>query len=158
MSNKTNLFVVFIGVICLTLLVLCSNAQVEEEAPLSDICMGCLCEATSGCNQTAICNYGACGLFRVTYAYWADAGKLTLDNDSPDSEQAFPNCVNHPYCAASTIQNYMIRYKQDCNDDGIIDCYDYAAIHRLGGYGCKGILPPTYYEILNACLRHHLGN
>uniref|UniRef100_A0A1A9VX59 lysozyme n=1 Tax=Glossina austeni TaxID=7395 RepID=A0A1A9VX59_GLOAU len=155
MGNKPRPFIVFVVIIFLTALMLCSNAQLEAKNPVTDVCLGCLCEATSGCNQTAICNYGACGLFRVTYAYWVDGGKLTLNNESPDSSEAFPNCVNDPYCAANTIQNYMIRYKQDCNDDGEINCYDYAAIHRLGGHGCKGALPPSYYETLNSCLRYH---
>jgi hypothetical protein len=25
---------------------------------------------------------------------------------------------------------------QDCDDDGEIDCQDYARIHKLGGVGC----------------------
>ena len=33
---------------------------------------------------------------------------------------------------------------QDCNGDGIVNCFDYAAIHRLGGYGCGGPLDYNY--------------
>lgn len=41
---------------------------------------------------------------------------------------------------------------QDCNGDGRIDCRDYAAIHRLGGYGCSAPLDPTYLGRFNKCL------
>jgi len=65
---------------------------------------------------------------------------------------AYANCVNDPYCAANTIQNYMTKFGQDCNDDGTIDCYDFAAIHKLGGYGCKGELSYQYQTQLTNCL------
>ncbi|KAL9918391.1 lysozyme 2-like isoform 1-T1 [Glossina fuscipes fuscipes] len=94
MENKPHFSIVFVVIICLTASMLCSNAQLEAKNPVTDVCLGCLCEATSGCKQTAICNYGACGLFRVTSAYWVDGGKLTLSNESPGLPEAFPNCVN----------------------------------------------------------------
>lgn len=150
----------------------------STDKPVTDVCLGCICEAISGCNQTRFCGSGVCGLFRITWAYWADGGKLTLGNDSPQSEEgkcnqsdlaallasnlcwlppplffvAFANCVNDPYCAANTIQNYMVKFGQDCNGDGGIDCYDYAAIHKLGGYGCKGELSYQYQSALDKCL------
>lgn len=65
---------------------------------------------------------------------------------------AYANCVNDPYCAANTIQNYMSKFGQDCNGDGGVDCYDYAAIHKLGGYGCKGELSYQYQSALDKCL------
>nr|XP_032293333.1 lysozyme isoform X3 [Drosophila virilis] len=123
-----------------------------QDKLVNQVCLGCLCEAVSGCNQTRACGGGACGLFHITRAYWADGGKLTLNNESPQSEEAFANCVNDPYCAANTIQNYMTKFGQDCNGDGGIDCYDYAAIHKLGGYGCKGELSYQYQSALDKCL------
>jgi Destabilase len=69
---------------------------------------------------------------------------------------AYANCVNEPYCAAKTIQGYMRRFGSDCNGDGIIDCRDYAAIHKHGGYGCKSALPPAYEKTFNECINYAL--
>lgn len=54
--------------------------------PVTEVCMGCICEASSNCNQTLRCNGDVCGLFRITWAYWSDAGKPTQANEGPDSE------------------------------------------------------------------------
>lgn len=35
---------------------------------------------------------------------------------------------------------------QDCNGDGILDCDDFSAIHKLGGYGCRGVALPEDYK------------
>ncbi|XP_064535968.1 lysozyme-like [Drosophila montana] len=126
-----------------------------QDKLLNEVCLGCLCDAVSGCNQTRYCGDGACGLFHITRAYWADGGSLTLNNDSPQAEEAFVNCVSDPYCAANTIQNYMRKFGQDCNGDDVVDCYDYAAIHRLGGFGCKGELTQQYKNSLDECLKAH---
>jgi hypothetical protein len=42
---------------------------------------------------------------------------------------------------------------QDCNRDGVIDCLDYAAIHKLGGYGCSAPLDQYYKNKYDACQR-----
>lgn len=47
----------------------------------------------------------------------------------------------------------MTKFGQDCNGDGVINCYDHAAIHKLGGYGCKGDLTVSYATKLDQCLR-----
>ncbi|XP_075167291.1 lysozyme-like [Haematobia irritans] len=130
----------------------------QQDKPVTDICLGCICEAISGCNQTNFCQGGVCGLFRITWPYWADGGKLTINNEPAESETAYANCVNDPYCAANTIQNYMIKYGQDCNKDGAINCWDYAAIHKLGGYGCSGELSHKYVTDLDLCLKSYKAN
>jgi len=68
----------------------------ETDKPVTDVCLGCICEAISGCNQTRYCGGGVCGLFRITWAYWADGGKLTLGNESPQSEDG--ECPIHYLC------------------------------------------------------------
>ncbi|KOB65348.1 hypothetical protein OBRU01_20368 [Operophtera brumata] len=40
----------------------------------------------------------------------------------------------------------------DCNGDGVINCYDYMAIHKKGGYGCTGELPFQYVTVFNQCV------
>lgn len=54
--------------------------------PVTDICLGCICEAISGCNRTLTCNGDVCGLFRITWAYWADGGKPTVNSELPGSD------------------------------------------------------------------------
>lgn len=49
------------------------------------------------------------------------------------------------------------RYAQDCNNDGIIDCSDFGAIHYLGGFGCSGQLPFGFKSILNDCISPATG-
>lgn len=68
----------------------------STDKPVTDVCLGCICEAISGCNQTRFCGSGVCGLFRITWAYWADGGKLTLGNDSPQSEEGKCNQTDLP--------------------------------------------------------------
>lgn len=51
-------------------------------AGLSQSCLGCICEAASGCNTNAGCEGDVCGPFRITWGYWADGGKPTLNNEA----------------------------------------------------------------------------
>jgi hypothetical protein len=53
---------------------------------VSELCLGCICEAVSNCNRSLGCNGDVCGLFRITWAYWADAGKPVIAQDHPDNE------------------------------------------------------------------------
>ncbi|XP_041982000.1 lysozyme-like [Aricia agestis] len=122
------------------------------QQPVTELCLGCLCQAVSGCNVGLKCEGETCGLFKITWAYWADAGKPTLDGESPDSPTAYPNCANDPYCAAKCVQGYMAKYGQDCNGDGQINCYDYMAIHKKGPYACSGELPYQYVTVFNQCV------
>lgn len=68
---------------CIILLTLGSP---DENKPVTDVCLGCICEAVSGCNRTLSCAGDVCGLFRITWAYWADSGKPTVTGEPPSSE------------------------------------------------------------------------
>lgn len=57
-----------------------------QESPVTQTCLGCICEAISGCNRTTTCAGDVCGLFRITWAYWSDAGKPTIAGELPSSE------------------------------------------------------------------------
>nr|QPG92858.1 lysi [Lasioderma serricorne] len=128
------------------------GARSQGDLPVTQSCLGCICEAISGCNTTVTCAGDVCGPFRITWPYWADGGKPTVNQESPDSQTAFRNCVTDVYCAALTVQGYMNKYQQDCNGDGKIDCDDFATIHKLGGYGCKGVpLPEDYGARYQQC-------
>uniref|UniRef100_A0A182R1A9 lysozyme n=1 Tax=Anopheles farauti TaxID=69004 RepID=A0A182R1A9_9DIPT len=124
-----------------------------SEDPVTDVCLSCICEASSGCDASLRCNGDVCGMFRITWAYWTDAGKPVQQGDSPDSQNAYANCVNEPYCAARTVQGYMRKFGQDCNGDGTIDCFDHAIIHKLGGYNCKNQVPIVYQSKIDECIQ-----
>ncbi|KRF98111.1 uncharacterized protein Dwil_GK27471 [Drosophila willistoni] len=116
-------------------------------------CLECLCETISDCNLTLGCTGSTCGPFAITKPYWQHGGQLILRGDTLDNEtQAFENCCNDVFCAGDTIQGYMRTFKQDCNGDGVIDCYDFGAIHTLGPYGCKGEVPQWYGSKLRRCI------
>ncbi|CAG2056847.1 unnamed protein product [Timema podura] len=137
-----------------------------------ELCLGCICEATTNCNLTIGCNHqGLCGPFLISQEYWIDAGTPVIRGDSPytqggGSERARKNpltrdvmipayhrCVIEPYCAATTVRNYMRQFKQDCNQDSLFDCDDVARIHYLGGYQCGiDISHKGYYRVFKQCL------
>lgn len=123
-----------------------------SETPVTEVCLGCICQASTGCKLGRQCEGDSCGLFGITWAYWADAGKPTLRGEPVESNTAYSNCANDPHCAAASVQNYMKRFAQDCNGDGRVDCYDYMAIHKKGGYGCSGELPFNYVNVFNQCI------
>ncbi|KAH8290637.1 hypothetical protein KR054_004648 [Drosophila jambulina] len=128
------------------------------DKPVTEKCLTCICEAISGCNATAICTSpekGTCGIFRITWAYWVDAGKLTVNGEDPESEKAFQNCANDPHCAADLVQNYMKKFNQDCNGDGEMDCHDYARIHNLGAYGCTADPSYKYLSTFEECIENY---
>ena len=55
---------------------------------VSNVCLGCICEVASGCNISVGCEITVgtqCGPFAITWSYWADAGKPTLNNDLSSS-------------------------------------------------------------------------
>lgn len=58
--------------------------------PVTEDCLDCLCETMSGCNASAICVNGACGIFRITWGYWVQAGQITLPGDTALSEDGKP--------------------------------------------------------------------
>uniref|UniRef100_A0A1L8E3D0 lysozyme n=1 Tax=Nyssomyia neivai TaxID=330878 RepID=A0A1L8E3D0_9DIPT len=129
-----------------------SHVVAGNQNAISDICLGCICEAMSGCNRAAACDGNICGLFKITHPYWVDAGKPTQSGDAPEATNAFSNCVTEPFCAGRAVQNYMGKFGQDCNNDGKVDCSDFLAIHILGGYGCSGEIPAKFTNSLSQCL------
>ncbi|XP_033331203.1 lysozyme [Megalopta genalis] len=123
-----------------------------EALTISKTCFGCICEAASGCNVTIGCNESVCGPFRITWAYWSDAGKPNIENSPGQTGDGYLQCVNDPYCAARAVQGYMEKFAQDCNGDGNINCDDFLRIHRLGGYGCSSALNAKYEDTYKRCM------
>ncbi|CAH1377255.1 lysozyme 2-like isoform X1 [Tenebrio molitor] len=130
----------------------CAASSSDQNFPLTQQCLACICEAISSCDTTTGCTGNVCGPFRITWAYWSDAGKPTVNDEAPESSTAHTNCTVDTYCSILTVQKYMHNFQQDCNNDGKIDCDDFAAIHKLGGYGCKmPELPEVYGQRYHRC-------
>ncbi|XP_067011534.2 uncharacterized protein [Anabrus simplex] len=126
---------------------------------LHQACMRCLCVAASGCNLNRGCDDGYCGPFTLSRLYWLDAGQPVLPEDNPAREQSFENCAQDYDCAKRVVRAYMSKFKQDCNEDGSVNCDDFAMIHYNGGYKCGTNLTnefgrkyfncrPTFVEVM----------
>uniref|UniRef100_A0A1B6M6F3 lysozyme n=1 Tax=Graphocephala atropunctata TaxID=36148 RepID=A0A1B6M6F3_9HEMI len=131
------------------------SAQGIVDIPSS--CIQCLCEAVSGplsCvpGHFGSCQDGVCGLYSITRPYWEHAGELTVGLNDQNSKNAFENCALDPTCSVATIRSYMVRFQQDCNNDGKVDCHDFTAIHFHGGYSCNRSLSESVTTGLNKCL------
>lgn len=62
-----------------------SEEQLQQKfEPISEICLGCICESISSCNRNLTCEGDVCGMFRITWAYWADSGKPVVPGDNPN--------------------------------------------------------------------------
>ncbi|VEN58094.1 unnamed protein product [Callosobruchus maculatus] len=117
-------------------------------------CLGCICEAVSGCDTSSKCEGDKCGPYRISPAYWADAGKPTVNGESPDGATAYTNCVSDKSCAGSAVKAYMAKYKKDCNGDGVIDCDDFILIHLFGGDACtEHKLPGAVESRYEKCMK-----
>lgn len=47
----------------------------------------------------------------------------------------------------------MTKWKKDCNHDGVIDCNDFAAIHKLGPHNCEAsaLFGSKYWNSYELC-------
>lgn len=74
-----------------------------------------------------------CGQYQISYTYWAEAGKPGNNHGARDYEK----CVRDKSCAEQTVRAYFKKFKRDCNNDGLIDCLDMAALHKGGPTSCS---------------------
>nr|CAD7446251.1 unnamed protein product [Timema bartmani] len=132
--------------------IIIGSSEDKVSKTVNKICLGCICEAASDCDRSVGCVKDVCGLFKITRPYWVDSGRPVLTNDDPNDNAAFTRCVSEPFCAAKAVENYTAKYRKDCNGDGVVNCFDYAAIHHLGGFGCDGNLEESFKVKLQSCL------
>lgn len=86
---------------CVYTLVLMEKYKLSlaEEFPpgWTEKCIGCMCEASSGCNQTLECmeqnEVKYCGVFLLSEIYWQDAGTPVLQGDDPNRIGGTARCV-----------------------------------------------------------------
>ncbi|XP_040579589.1 lysozyme [Lepeophtheirus salmonis] len=119
----------------------------DSNSAVTNNCMGCICQASSSCNQTIGCISGnsLCGPFLISKPFWLDAGACALNGDNPSSPTAYINCANDIACAAKTIRSYVNRFQKDCNGDQVETCEDFAMIHKNGGWNCGNNIDNTDY-------------
>ncbi|XP_067011516.2 lysozyme [Anabrus simplex] len=115
-------------------------------------CLRCLCEAATGCNMTIGCVTGYCGPFKISRVFWVDADRLVMPEDDPQRPGAYEDCARQYQCASKLVKNYMKKFGQDCNNDGVVNCDDYSMIHYNGGYSCSTPINNTdHYKRYAAC-------
>ncbi|XP_061396450.1 lysozyme-like [Musca vetustissima] len=127
--------------------------------PMDEKCLHCLCKTINDCQPIKCSKNYTCGIFEISHNYWLDSGKIVLQGTSnyyTGNEGEFKDylqCVNDDVCSRQTVINYMQRYRADCNDDGIINCYDYISLHLLGPKGCGSKSISLYHKMrMNLCL------
>lgn len=130
-----------------------TSVYAQQGISVSKVCLGCICEAASGCKTSIGCDGDVCGPFRITWGYWADGGKPTLNNEANTNEGAYARCVNDPFCASRAVEGYMNKFGRDCNGDGVVDCDDFIRIHRFGGNACTNPLDQKYANVYNSCIK-----
>lgn len=81
-------------------------------------------------------------------------GSSSSQQQPDDYEEKFYyECSTDKNCAEKLIHLYMEKHQKDCNNDGKIDCYDIAAIHRVGPELCNTgkFLTSQYWKDFNIC-------
>lgn len=112
--------------------------------PVTSSCLSCLCVASTGCDLKKQCVGEFCGPFLISWPYWSDAGKPGGD---------YVKCALNRECAEAAVQGYMKKWTRDCNGDGVVDCDDYAAIHKLGPHMCRedSVTSTPYWSAYETC-------
>jgi len=121
---------------------------------LSDNCIGCICQASTNCNQSTQCIGGnsLCGAFLISRGFWVDAGRCVLTGDSADDPQSWRRCALDIVCAADTIRSYINRFGKDCSGDQLVTCEDYVMIHKNGGWNCgKSLVGTKFWNVYEEC-------
>ncbi|XP_076360620.1 invertebrate-type lysozyme 2-like [Tachypleus tridentatus] len=144
--------------VCEILAVVAVFVQAQQNQLVSNDCLYCLCQASSGCNFNKEChNDGGtnyfCGGYVISYGYWKDGGSPGFNPSNPHD---FEVCLKDKQCAEAAVEGYMRKWKRDCDRDGQITCNDFARIHKAGPYGCNGtwVLGTQYWTRFKECYRY----
>ncbi|XP_023326768.1 uncharacterized protein LOC111700169 isoform X2 [Eurytemora carolleeae] len=76
---------------------------------LSDNCIGCICEASTRCDQATQCVGGNsfCGPFLISKSFWTDAGQCVIEGDNSQDPESWRRCSLDIICAANIIRSYI---------------------------------------------------
>lgn len=138
----------------------------NESSRIASECLECICDASSNCDTTVQCiskqrEKNRCGLYMISWNQYQDSDvSLTslvsapagISDESLD-ERLYYECTTDRACAEKLIHLYIEKHQKDCNNDGKIDCYDIAAIHRVGPDSCNSgkFLSSQYWKDFNIC-------
>ncbi|KAI1304085.1 Lysozyme [Halotydeus destructor] len=121
----------------------------KPKVEISSECLACICEASSQCNPDTGCSLSqngaqVCGPYQFDRNYWSASGSGSAD---------FERCALDQDCAEDAVRSYTAKNTLDCNDDGNIDCLDFAAIHRAGPKACNSqwLIDSTYWSDFQNC-------
>ncbi|VVC30739.1 Hypothetical protein CINCED_3A022870 [Cinara cedri] len=130
--------------------------------PITETCLRCICEATSSCDLKLKCDENVdgdrdvCGPFRITQQDWIFGNSPVLKEEDRNltDRLAFWRCANDLNCSKEATKHYVTRYAQDCNNDGVINCLDYASIHKFGMASCEIPLDNGYKDKYDECYKN----
>ncbi|KAG8178043.1 hypothetical protein JTE90_022926 [Oedothorax gibbosus] len=150
-------FLVSVGLCLVGYLALVRGQGFSPAGQISEKCFQCLCEASSDCDLSAQCEGKGpgqyfCGPYQMTFDYWRAAGRI---GENPDDPLDFEKCLNSKPCAEATIRGYMYENSVDCNGDSVINCHDWARIHKTGPLSCNNtwILNTDYWSKFTTCYK-----
>uniref|UniRef100_A0A1B6DBK3 lysozyme n=1 Tax=Clastoptera arizonana TaxID=38151 RepID=A0A1B6DBK3_9HEMI len=132
-------------------------AAINASFNASELCLHCLCISMDQCNTTVGCKGDpgsyVCGPYAITYEYWKDSGYPVLEEEATVDIRGYVRCVNDFKCAKKCVEQYMNRYKMDCNNDGDMTCSDYFYLHYFGPSDCGIAHPKTKEEnVFDVCI------
>lgn len=52
------------------------------------------------------------GPYKISWGFWADGGKPTVNGESQTSETAYANCVKSEKCSTEAVKGYMRNFEQ----------------------------------------------
>ncbi|XP_074600574.1 uncharacterized protein LOC141854693 isoform X2 [Brevipalpus obovatus] len=90
-------------------------------------CLRCICSASTDCDLNATCTDNRCGPYMISRDQYEKA-------DQPG--ESFNSCASSKNCSELVLQRFMAKNAQDCNNDGTINCEDFAAFHKFG-FNCN---------------------
>uniref|UniRef100_T1KQ17 lysozyme n=2 Tax=Tetranychus urticae TaxID=32264 RepID=T1KQ17_TETUR len=129
------------------------NHLTSQMINLDEHCLNCICQASSGCNitRTQCPNGSNCGPYQIDLSYIKEAGGDSM------ADNTFEDCANDKECSENIVRVYMKRNVMDCNEDEILDCTDFALVHKLGRSHCRqareveSFLNSAYWAEFQAC-------
>lgn len=138
----------------------------NESSRIASECLECICDASSNCDTTVQCiskqrEKNRCGPYMISWNQYqeSDISLTSLISIPPGiseetmDEKIYYECTTDRTCAEKLIHLYIEKHQKDCNRDGKIDCYDIAAIHRVGPENCNSskFLASQYWKDFNIC-------
>lgn len=138
----------------------------NESSRIASECLECICDASSNCDTTVQCiskqrEKNRCGLYMISWNQYQESDiSLTslvpvtdgMSGETTD-EKMYYECTTDKVCAEKLIHLYIEKHQKDCNNDGKIDCYDIAALHRVGPDNCNSgkFLSSQYWRDFDNC-------